>query len=457
MRRALALALVLVLAGCVVPDATTPSPSGTLVDPEASFLALDHDHGDPALHSAAAGLALTAHPDLDPGAGYFGELDIMGDMLALATEQPQGAVLLLDISNPDAPKQVGRIALDDAIVTDVKIAPDAKTLFVSTSSWLTLGAHARFARDPSALPTFARALGLIAFDVADPARPREIAFAAAGPDGAHMIDVHVKGGITWVFASTPAYSYAATAVDQTRRVVGPDPIAIFKWTGSAFEKVADYNGPERDSSHDMTVVDDDGKLIMLVPYYFGVGVADVTDPSRPTHLGSWSLAEGGIKNSNVHTVMMTHVEGQRVLIATPELGEAGQLLVIDATDFGAMKLIGTWALPDWEDRKGVEWSPHNVNVIDGKIYFAHYHGGAWVIDISTKARLAAPEVAGYYAPSAPRVAATTFLYEGAVPSTWDVVTAKGRVFVSDMGTGLHVLKASWTVPDAPAYGERTTP
>jgi hypothetical protein len=273
-----------------------------------------------------------------------------------------------------------------------------------------------------------------------------------------MLDVHVIDGTTWVYATTPFYSLAVLA-EQFLPVGTPtNSIEILRWQGGQLTRVGSYDAPEKsgsDFAHDITVVDDGDQVLLLGAYYDHATIADLSDPAQPRPLGAFSLTGNGIEGSDVHTVMMQRVGDRRILVTSPELGGGGEMLTLDATDPGHITLIGRWGLPGWDERSGAEWSPHNVNLLDGKAYLAHYHGGAWVLDISSEATLAEPAVLGYFAPAdAAERPAKNFLYGGQAPSTWEVIPAKGRIFVADMGTGLYVLKPGWPIGDLPPYGDR---
>jgi hypothetical protein len=466
--KASALLAVLLLAGCIGsardPHPAPAAPAAIPVEAYATlpFLDVDHDHTDPTLHQgAAAGLAVTGRLPLlaDRGTGYFGEMDIMGDLLAVAIEQNPAGVVLVDISDPDHPERLSHIALDFTVAADVKFTPDGKTLFVATSSWLLLGGEVqRLDSDPDQAGTLSRAFGVIAYDVSNPASPREIAYLPVGRDGVHMLDVHVIGDVTYLFAATPFYSLAVLA-EQVLPVGTPtNAIEILSWSAGQLLPVARYDSPTKtgaEFAHDMTVVEDGDQVLMLCAYYDDAAVADGSDPANPRHLGSFSLPDNGVEDSDVHTVMLTHVGDRRILVTSPELAGGGEMLTLDATDLTHITLLGRWGIPGWDDRTGGEWSPHNVNLADGKAYLAHYHAGAWVLDIGSEATLAHPDVVGYFAPAdATEPPAQNFLYGGQAPSTWEVIPAKGRVFVTDMGTGLYVLQPTWTVGQDPPYGTR---
>ncbi|HUR24735.1 MAG TPA: hypothetical protein VM327_01825 [Candidatus Thermoplasmatota archaeon] len=466
---ATALAVLVMLAGCAARPGTDPSASGnggSAIDPAEfaalPFLETEHDHIDPSLHQGGIrGWTLTAHLPLeeDRGTGYQGEIDVMGDLLVAAFEQNPGGVTLVDISDPDHPQRLSHIALDDVVVADVKLSPDAKTLFVATCTWLLLGGQvARLDNGPDKLATLADAIGVVAYDVSDPSEPRRISTSPVGRDGVHMIDLHVIDGRLYVFATTPFYSLHFLAT-QFLPVGSPDnSVEILRWDGRLLVPVSRYDAPEKigtDFAHDMTVVDDGDQVLMLTAYYDDASIADVTDPASPRHLGSFDLTDNGITGSDVHTVMMQRVGDRRILVTSPELGTGGEILTIDATDPAHPTLLGRWGLPHWDQLEGSFWSPHNVNLLDGRAYLAHYHAGAWVLDLSTDAALAQPTVQAYFAPAdLDHPPAKNFLYNGEAPSTWDVLPAKGRVFVSDMGSGLYVLKPDWPIGDAAPYGSR---
>lgn len=464
MRRGALFTIVLLFAGCVGGPAATVGPADVDVP---AFLAVDHDHMDPGLHEGARNMSLAAYlPVCDPASPCsFGEIDVMGDIALVAITEPDGGFALVDIAEPRAPKVLSVTKLGRTVATDVKLAPDGRTAFIAVSNWLPFVGKPGTTADPTSLAGAPTSQGIHVYDVADPAAPVSRWFEPMGAEGVHMLDVHVIDGEMFVFATTPAY-FKFFLPGQTRGPIEPVVISRYDAASGRLERISEYVPPEAgigtngDSAHDITVVDDpDEGPLLFAAFAFGVAVARVADPAAPEHVGSWRLADEGFDASrNAHTVMMQRVEGVRTLVVTPEQLEENELYVVDATDLASMSLVSTWHLPgDLDERAGLEWSLHNVNLLDGKAYVAHYHGGVWVLDLSTRASLEDPRPLGHFAtvetgqvgPGLPEVWAGPTM-----PNVWDVVPGKGVVFVSDITSGFYVLDAAWSVPMELPYGER---
>lgn len=454
------------VAGCVELDAPDTASTG-VVDDLYAFLDPEHDHLDPTLHEAALNLDLLAYSTLDIDASEprtFGELDVVGDLAVVAVLQPVGGFVTVDVSDPANPKQLAYHEAGLAYAADVKLSPDGKHAFLAVNGPF---ARDRVAEDPTLAPTLVESPGVLVVNVKDPANPVTETFYPLPTGGVHMLDVHVIGGETYVFnvrssgllglpLSPPTGNPGATNEVEIARLGDlPD--------GShALEHVASYRMPEARTPtgfigvHDVTVVDDPdlGALMLVAGGRAGLALVDVNDPSMPKHLGSWTGHDG----EYVHTVMQTFVGDTRVVVAVPEAfnGETqNQVWILDATDPAAMELVGTWRLPggEYPFDGGYRFSTHNFNILENRIYMAHFHAGVWVLDISTPELLAAPEVVAYYMPHRDDNVGTS-LGIPAIPLTWDVVPAKGKVMVADITTGFYVLEPAFEMPDALAYGTR---
>jgi hypothetical protein len=140
------------------------------------------------------------------------------------------------------------------------------------------------------------------------------------------------------------------------------------------------------------------------------------------------------------------VTQKRILVSVPEYADVPAVTFVDATDYANMKAIGVWApktAEEWGDAART-FSTHNFQFIGGKVYLAMYHGGVWVIDVSTPEKLAHPEAAGFFLPSEPRPASlpTPGLPGGFGngPSVWDVLVKDGVILATDMPSGLYSIQ-----------------
>lgn len=459
MRLVLLVALAAV-AGCVQAPASLTEADLAVPD-VLNVLVPDHDHLDPALHASARAIAQLAHDPLEIGGDSprtFGEIDIIGDLAVLGVLQPTGGFVTVDISDPAAPKPLGWFEAGATYAGDVKLSPDGKLAFV--------GANGLFAEDqilgaPLLAPTAARSSGVQVVDVSDPTMPRLLSYYALPDTGVHMLDVHVIGGDLYVFSvyggvfglpfNPPVFvPLPGAGVDVARLESGPTGAPMLR-------HVSSYRaGMPALQAHDITVYDDEelGVVMLCACGFHGVTVVDVNDPAMPVELGLWQEHD----DLYVHTVMPAVVDGKRILVAIPETFAAEEqqpLWIIDASDPAGMATLGSWRLPgpDLTYDSGYRFSTHNINVLDNKVYLAHFHAGVWVLDISTPEKLAAPDAIAHIMP----------IYDGtlgaslgiaAMPLVWEVIPAKGHLFVADIGAGLYVLDPEFEVPEGLPYGDR---
>lgn len=454
-------ALAAVVAGCVQAPGSLTENAAVPLDEVLSFLAADHDHLDPLQHAASLALTQIAHDPLDIDGAVprtFGEIDIVGDIAVVGVLQPTGGFVSVDISDPAAPKPLAFYEAGATYAGDVKLSPDGKYAFVGANG---LFAQDQVVTDPLLAPTASRSAGVQVVDMSDPAAPALLSFYPLPNSGVHMLDVHMIGGDTYVFSV-----YGGLRPPVALPVDAPLPLAVPGFGSSIdiarLETGIDGTprllpaGKYASQAHDITVYDDAelGATMLCACGTRGMSIVDVNDPTMPVELGLWEDHDG----LYVHTAMPAVVDGRRIVVAIPETFSAQMqqpLWIVDASDPAAMTTLGTWRLPGPELAydSGYRFSTHNINILDNKVYLAHFHAGLWVLDISTPEKLAAPETVGYHLAG----------YEGelgeslgipAVPLVWEAIPAKGYVFVADIGAGLFVLDPAFDVPDGLPYGDR---
>jgi hypothetical protein len=93
----------------------------------------------------------------------------------------------------------------------------------------------------------------------------------------------------------------------------------------------------------------------------------------------------------------------------------------------------------------------------GQIAVAWYHGGLWVIDVSTEERMAQPAILAAFQPheilnDVPSTFVQTVV--PAVPFVWGAGwDARGYLIVPDMHTGVYVMEPEWGLHPALASGQ----
>lgn len=509
MRRAPALVLVALLtatlAGCIgapqepLAPASLPTAGDLAL---ADLLPVDHDHADPALHTAATpnivetgfsdlafdGVASDSNTALDSAAG----LAVVG--LAGTTS----GFAVVDVSDPAAPVVLSRYLVPNVYGSDVKITPDGKTAFLATQ-WTDPTNPANVGKyDPARLTENPMVWGVHVVSLEDPANPTlESVFPLYR--GVHTVAYHEIDGDGYVFMNTYQFLNAALGSRENpvatkvvigklvevggRRVIQPvseytrnlDPMVVSGANGRVFP-------------HELTVskAPADGKTYAWVSYWDeGLIVLDVSDPAMPTVAGQWKDFEAG--NGAIHyaATFPQLIAGRQVTVVGPEWfahETSGRWWVLDTTDLGDIRTIGYWTLPGEPTiEKDYLFSPHNFDLYGTWVIGANYHGGVWIWDVDRLVRRYAGEegnatteprtpssfrlpfdtlldgdgladggadlvdVVGYYdVAHTPR---STF-FGGHAPLIWLVQLREGHLLMSDMESGLVVARLTDVPEDA---------
>lgn len=313
-----------------------------------------------------------------------GEIDIHDDLAAVGA-YGGGGFDLVDVSDPTAPTILSSYRESPSPGLDVKFSTDGQTAIVGRPS------------------------GVDAVDVSDPADPTRVDTAPL-PLGSesHMVFVHRIAGVDHVFATAAG-------------LAGPG-IHVYTLTGPAASRDLTHLGtvpmPGVLGPHDMYVQDDPqlgAPVLYIADTYNGWAAFDISDPSAPVPLGAVPAAEG-----YTHSVQSAWIDGRRIVVTIQESNGifppgAGLLKVFDATVLSAPVPIGTWA----DDLTPLEWQ-HNIQIVDGRLYMAHYDEGFFVFDIdSLLDQTGVLEPIAQYQPPHP---------DG---EHWDVVLDDGVVYTSD--------------------------
>jgi choice-of-anchor B domain-containing protein len=165
-------------------------------------------------------------------------------------------------------------------------------------------------------------------------------------------------------------------------------------------------------------------------YNQGIDVLDVSDKANPTLVSSFTYA--------VSTYMGAHnvcgTEDGAYIFVGDEIGSEPHTRAFDVTDLDDVEQVADLVV-------NAEQPVHNCYVRDGLLYIAHYTEGARVFDVSDPT--SPVEVAYFDTYPAPEVG----VYRGA----WTVYPylASGKLLVSDMQTGLYVLRLDGAVAAEP--------
>ncbi len=420
----LTLAALLLTAGCLglddgetLQEAQNDTPlENELIDPLQAL-----ENGEP-----AANLHQISH--WDNGAGQ--ELDPAGDHLYVSHGDH---VTILNVTDPNNPTTASTIQ-DIPNSLDVKVSDDRAYAFIADDT------EASEAPQGGTGPLTG---GIYAYDVTDPNNPQRVTYEPVGNSrGPHMVtyfDVPNHG--EHIFGAS-GDSVTIHHFDRDEGTLEE----VARYTPGQLEQNRDphvidayYNA--RGWLHDMFVMaEPDGSTYMYVAAWdAGLRIVDITDPSEPEELGSWSdFADD--EAGNLHTVTTEWIDDRRITVGTPEIGfavvggtlyatgdERNVVYVWDTTDPTDPELVTRWVNPVEEttgrttivtgELPGEEHSsPHNLQLEEGIAYIAHYNLGVWVIDLRTAEDREDPPVLAYHMTEEMNV--------------WDVVLNEGVVYSS---------------------------
>lgn len=448
----LLVAAVLSLAGCITPNAEPPVEASTAELPAvfvpevpefdwSTVVEPDHaSHQLPELHAGGNGLTLKGMApiqDILPlgTRGSITQVDVWGDYAVVSGMEGGMAFAIVDISDPSAPKAVSWYP-SQADGWTARFSDDGMYVFYGCQMFGAPYTPATMVRgtceDPESIhaPTDPNPAGVIAVDVSDKANPRFVDFLATG--GSHNIYVTQIGGFDYVFTAATTilkFDRAAGELTQVAEVPG----------------VHDATVQRHPITGDQLLFTGTGELVIY----------DVDDPANPEIVFEGTGEEGW---TGWHDQVMVPgvVDGRVLLALAGETGTAATagvpdvLSIVDITDPAKPTLLGKWEAP-WGAL--VPWTSYLYSIHEmaatptGQLAVSWYHGGVWVLDVSTQERQAAPATLAAYLPNAlPTAVPSTFAQTPVpfVPFVWSAAwTAEGYLVVPDMHTGLYVLEPDY--------------
>lgn len=453
-------AAALLLAGCAT--VTPPPPAGGSVDYAAIEAAIgapivgDHDHADPAEHHGTFNLerVFTGAGREAPPGEYYGQTAVKGGYAYLSKYGPDSGMGIFDVSDIAAPRLVGSIRLDQGFEPDIEVSDDGNWAFWSTQ-------RVPFSPTlPTPQPQANLPRGVHIIDISDKANPRWAGFTPTDPDGPHSITYHNLSGRHLLLQSVyaMAYAFGGVEVPGAQRLVISEldtTLPVARLNVLAEYREAGATGAPGLFPHDVSVQvhPRTNQTLAYVAYWnVGVVILDITDPANPVKVSRFDDF-GPAPYGNVHMVRaFPHpIAGRHVSVAEPEVGgqpDTGYLTFIDTTDPANPAYLSSWLLPGNLTSQGLRFSPHYLDVADGRVALASYHAGLWVIDVHDEANLLRPRsVAFAELPSARSVLgpASQFFEMGGFDAWW----YEGHIVVGDILEGLGVYRYTGPAP-APA-------
>jgi hypothetical protein len=282
----------------------------------------------------------------------------------------------------------------------------------------------------------AGAAGIVAYDISDPRQPARRAHTREPISYCHTVFVHRD----LVSCATSSEQEPHVAFFQVTRPDDPAaPLAI-----SALGSYSAPLTPEETNSgaeilvHDLFVHERDGRTLAYLAYWErGLQVIDVTDPARPRLVG----ASAPTPRRWTHSVW---VDGDFAYVG--EESYKGAVRVFDVSDPARPHEVG-----ELRSSQGDAISAHNVQVAGGVVYASWYQDG---LRAFAAQGAAAPSEIGYFHTwSGADNRRNPGPFDVRFAGSWDVFVDGGAIHVSDMQTGLWVLRhqpgAGVCPPDRP--------
>lgn len=436
MRSLLAVAALLLAAGCVAPAAIEPA-SVAVVDAAAVTQKLREALGELPCEVDAVGAETSENlleiANVAYDGSVHGEIDARGDWL-LAARYQGGGFEVVNVADPLQPTLAAFYQSEEENAQDVKWMPDNRTAVVGVN------------------------LKILLVDVGP------VIDAAATMSPADILEANITPQLLaeWEYplSGTPQEITANMHMLTTARIGADDIVFVapntdtgfwaLKIVDGQFELLGNWGAPLGGSflgPHDMSLVWDEllEKPVLYVANGFEGWMAwDVSDPAAPVQLG-FMLNLDPAPVSYTHTALGTVLDGRRLVVTIAEVG-VNMMKVYDATNFAAPILLGVW----WADKTEPGNAQHNIQIVDGRLYMAHYAQGVFVFDLAqvgaeplAGASMMSP-IAHYAPPEAGESGALVF------SNVWDVIVHRGLLYVNDMSRGTAVVGFGCLVPEDPA-------
>lgn len=457
------LLVVPVLAGClgdgsVDPEDQTPVDSPAWAtqaiflddDPGATGHLADHDHGDRALHAGRSTpnfevvgwnpLADGDHYEAPAGTYWCGDVSDAGErrLAVVHSFATEVALVVLDVTDPEAPVQVGELVMPQVFTYDVAITEDGRYAAIAGNPDLgdvtglvpDVGAPdavpmAPFWRDAcgqehaveSQVDPLPRGYSTILVDLADPTAPVVADFFADQSRNMHSVSATRIDGTYYVVSS----SLQAVPCNDPLRVAPCLPVPRYgnllshfnfftvedPGTGARLLPYATYSGgnfPDFDA--DLLALNNghvdatlqqhpDGDLIGYLAHWDGgFLIVRLDGPGQITPLATWGEFDesaGQQMTGNIHSAVPLGefpdgrhytLTGQEV-VGRPAQRPTGQIVLMDTTDPSMPTPVARWTLPfdlEWP-ASGLLFSTHYPVYQDGFLFVPLYHGGVWAADM----------------------------------------------------------------------------
>jgi hypothetical protein len=276
--------------------------------------------------------------------------------------------------------------------------------------------------------------GVKVFDIANPAKPRELSFFRAAGSGAHRFDF--DGRYAYLSPEMPGYVGNIVVIVDLIDPSHPREVARWWLPGQWIDggERPTWEGKAHRVHHALRF----GNRLYVSCWQAGLCIVDVTDITKPRTITSVRSVYG----YPTHTVQPIPDGGaHRDLCAVVDEGwnDAGEALpaclwVVDISDPAAPRAISKYNVDEVPSADTGFWGAHQPHerIVDGFAFVAWFQHGLRAVDLADPLQ---PRSAGAFIPP-PRPGRSHCL------SNDVYVDDRGRAYLADRGGGLDILEWS---------------
>ncbi len=401
--------------------------------------------------------------NVDPGGGFAAGLAVNQGIVYMGTwgrpeACPNSGVRVIDATDPESPAVVATLAGADefpATSTDGIWAGSVET-DAFTGDLAIVGVRLCDTGERNRRSEAFR--GLAIYDVTDPEGPELLGTLHSGDftQGPNDVVAAVNDDGALLVSTTVMQSFRHTngRVGDWRLVDVSDPTAPVQLSDWDYRTTFAEDDPQRKSvdlhAHTSTLAPD-ASNVWIAFWDAGMIQLDLTEPARPVlaaQVGGSELDPG-----NAHSVV---VDPERNLLIrnnedlewrTDDGGsnDWGTQIVYDISDLDRPGVLSTFAtdnqdLSTGEPPRPGYFSAHEIDLVNDIEYLTWYSDGLRVVDLSDPTD---PKEIGYFVPPATTDPQNHFRGQGrgsAFAMVWSVEIADGLIYLSDMNSGLWIVR-----------------
>jgi len=359
--------------------------------------------------------------------GYFdcpggGQVVVDGHVAFIAHMSAPHGTTLVDVKDPASPRQLATI----------EVPPGTHSHKVrATGGLMLVNREAQPANRPRAGVTG----GLVIYDVADPARPREITFWKCGGAGVHRFTFDGR----YAYLSPEMDGYVGNIVMILDLADPARPQEVGRWwmpgQWTAGGETPSWKGRDHRCHHPIRA----GNRLYVSYWHGGFVILDIEDMAKPTFVSGLDWSPPYITPTHTAIPVPFPLHGHRMMLAADEdvaklePGPPSFLWLVDITDERRPVPVSTFQVPGVDGAPQPEFTGCHqpVETITGTevpvAWFAH---GLRIVDIANPHALR--EVA-HFRPEPPAGHAR-------VSSNDVFVDSRGLIYVIDRGRGLTILE-----------------